>query len=83
MDDLERVLWGWRRRWCKCRSVSNGIHDDECIQSAVSDGMLDDLWLYIEDWHDAEVGYEVAEAVKKATSVEEPAVPTPEPDDPE
>ncbi len=83
MDELERLLRGWRADLCTCKSVSDSQHWIGCAAGRISDDDLDILYMEVDRWSDDIMEYEVDEAVKRALSTQEPEVPYVVEDDPE
>lgn len=70
MDELERVLRGWRADLCTCKSVSDSQHWVGCAAGRISDDDLDVLYMELDEWHDDLVEYEVGAAM--TTVVDDP-----------
>ena len=68
MDELERIIRGWLADLCRCRAVSDSLHEPGCAAGHVGERDIDALYDEVLDWHDDLLeleAEEVAEELKK------------------
>lgn len=84
MDELERILWNWVQRLCRCRHISEGKHKEVCPVAHIRDVDLDELYYdveeYIEDCEEGAAEEAVEEYLKRLEPVEVQVIGS---DDPE